>query len=205
MTATVSREIQTILGKMHLNANLHAVPQSNCFCHRCPHSTAPTPRPIPGQGNSPHVGIPDAEHPGNFGDSPVAPAPPPPTLAESRSRTVSAPIPGVSIPDLGHGESAWLKAVKQWEEGDSSIGFKALKDWPKSWYTGVMRTKFGAKRSNRKIIALEYERLGRDDTRFREEYPDADRGVDKLLKSIRQRNERQRNSKNGTPEERLRA
>ena len=51
-----------------------------------------------------------------------------------------------------------MRAIKQWEEDDATIGFKALKDWPESWYTGVMRTKFGAKRSNRKTIAMEYER-----------------------------------------------
>jgi hypothetical protein len=38
--------------------------------------------------------------------------------------------------------------------------------------------------------------------RFHEEYPDADQKMDKLLTSIRKRNMKQRNSKNGTPEER---
>jgi hypothetical protein len=67
------------------------------------------------------------------------------------------PLPGVSIPDLGHAPDAWRKAIRQWEEPDPSTGY-ALKDWPVEWYTGVMRLKTGAKRSNRKLIAEEYQR-----------------------------------------------
>jgi hypothetical protein len=67
------------------------------------------------------------------------------------------PLPGVSIPDLGHAPDAWRKAIQQWEEPDPSTGY-ALKDWPVEWYTGVMRLKTGAKRSNRKLIAEEYQR-----------------------------------------------
>lgn len=67
------------------------------------------------------------------------------------------PLPGMSIPDLGHAPDAWRKAIQQWEEADTSTGY-VLKDWPVEWYTGDMRLKTGAKRSNRKLIAEEYER-----------------------------------------------
>lgn len=68
------------------------------------------------------------------------------------------PIPGVSISDLGHGSTAWRTAIRQWEDKDPLTGLVGLKYWPREWYTGVMRTHTGAKRSTRKIIAEEYER-----------------------------------------------
>ena len=51
----------------------------------------------------------------------------------------SLPISGVSIPDLGHGSGAWKRAIRQWEEVDP-LTKCALKDWPKHWYSGAMRT-----------------------------------------------------------------
>lgn len=69
------------------------------------------------------------------------------------------PIPGISISDLGHGPTAWRKAIQQWEEPDPSTGLVALKNWPREWYTGAMRTHTGAKRTTRKAIADEYNRL----------------------------------------------
>ena len=45
--------------------------------------------------------------------------------------------------------------------------------------------------------------LGRDDNRFLEAYPDADRSITHLIKAIRQKTQKARASKNGTPEERI--
>lgn len=67
------------------------------------------------------------------------------------------PIAGVYIPDLGRKKGTWRIAVRQWEEPDSNIQL-ALKDWPEEWYTGRMKNKTAAKRSQRKLIAMEYKR-----------------------------------------------
>ncbi|KAF8815376.1 hypothetical protein BYT27DRAFT_7225429 [Phlegmacium glaucopus] len=86
------------------------------------------------------------------------------------------PISGVSIPDLGHSPS-------QWQEVDP-VTKCVLKYWPKHWYTGVMRTVTGSKRSQWQIVFEEYERLGQSDTCFLEEYPDADKNITNLLNLI---------------------
>ncbi|KAF9060117.1 hypothetical protein BDP27DRAFT_1452880 [Rhodocollybia butyracea] len=72
----------------------------------------------------------------------------------------SAPIPGVMVPDIPkHGKDLFMAIVKQWEEGDPSQGLMTpLKDWPVEWYTGLMRLVTGTKRSNRNLVADEYER-----------------------------------------------
>ncbi|GBE88122.1 hypothetical protein SCP_1203520 [Sparassis crispa] len=121
------------------------------------------------------------------------------------------PVPalrGVCIPDLPRPSrgSAWREAVKQWEEVDPTTGY-ALKDWPQEWYTGVNRVSFAQKRTDRRMVALEYERLGHDDSQFLQEYPEAEKGMKVLLHAIRlkllQRGELvQRRSKNGSPQER---
>jgi hypothetical protein len=165
MTASVSRELQAMLGTMHSNTAVMAPPvqqsthlQSSCryggINQRAntistSHAGAPADRSQErhDHGNSESEGGPLVL---------TGPLVTVPVCADSQA--LSAPIPGISIPDLGHTPGAWLRAIKQWEEDDPSIGFKALKNWPETWYTGVMRTKFGAKRSNRKIIAVEYER-----------------------------------------------
>ncbi|KAF8798245.1 hypothetical protein BYT27DRAFT_7264839 [Phlegmacium glaucopus] len=101
--------------------------------------------------------------------------------ATSCVRVQSAlPISGVSIPDLGHGPSAWRRAIMQWQE---------------HWYTGVMRTVTGSKRSQRQIVFEEYERLGRSDTCFLEEYPNADKSINNLLNMIWAKTSRTRNRK----------
>lgn len=71
-----------------------------------------------------------------------------------------APMPGVLVPDIPkHGDDLFMVAVKQWEEGDPSQGLIIpLKDWPVEWYTKNMRLVTGTKRSNRKLVAEEYER-----------------------------------------------
>ncbi|KAJ7934594.1 hypothetical protein B0H13DRAFT_2227265 [Mycena leptocephala] len=65
-------------------------------------------------------------------------------------------IPGVGIPNLKKGETAWLDAIQQWEHGDAAKGLMALRDWPAEWYTGGMRRVTGSKRSQRKLISDEF-------------------------------------------------
>jgi hypothetical protein len=79
------------------------------------------------------------------------------TTTATVRRTLNFPISGVLVPDLGHSSGAWKRAIKQWEEYDPTTKC-ALKDWPKDWYTGVMRTVTGSKRSQRQIVFEEYER-----------------------------------------------
>ncbi|KAJ7858328.1 hypothetical protein B0H13DRAFT_2571611, partial [Mycena leptocephala] len=67
-------------------------------------------------------------------------------------------IPGVAIPNLKKGETAWLDAIQQWEHGDTAKGLEALYDWPREWYTGGMRRITGSERSQRKLIFDEFER-----------------------------------------------
>ena len=79
------------------------------------------------------------------------------TTAATVQHTLNFPISGVLVPDLGHSPGAWKRAIKQWEEYDTTTKC-ALKDWPKDWYTGVMRTVTGSKRSQQQIVFKEYER-----------------------------------------------
>ncbi|KAF8816795.1 hypothetical protein BYT27DRAFT_7247967 [Phlegmacium glaucopus] len=104
------------------------------------------------------------------------------------------PISGVSIPDLGHGPGAWRRAIMQWQEVDPVTNC-ALKDWPKHWYTGVMRTVTGSKRSQQQIVFEEYERLGQSDTHFLEEYPNANKSINNLLNMIWAKTSRTHNRK----------
>jgi hypothetical protein len=80
------------------------------------------------------------------------------TATVRRTQALNLPILGVLVPDLGHASGAWKRAIKQWEEYDPTTKCAALKDWPKDWYTGVMRTVTGSKRSQRQIVFEEYER-----------------------------------------------
>ncbi|KAF4586434.1 hypothetical protein AB1N83_010834 [Pleurotus pulmonarius] len=125
----------------------------------------------------------------------------PPSL-QSNATSEPAPIPGTFIPDLPHGPGGWQKAIKQWEESDTSKSFTALKDWPIEWYTGSMRKRVAAKRSTRKIIYEEFQRYNRDEGEFTSAYPEANQTLTALINAIRRRNAKQRRSKNGTPEER---
>lgn len=78
--------------------------------------------------------------------------------ARQQTRKERLPTPGVNIPNIGRSRDSWREAVRQWEEGDPSKNMRALKDWPASWYTGVMRPFTGVKRQSRRLIAEEYER-----------------------------------------------
>lgn len=72
--------------------------------------------------------------------------------------TATIPIPGVLIPGVGRDASAWRRAIDQWYFGDNKVGLKPLKDWPLHYYTGAMRLVTGTLYSNRKLLAMEYER-----------------------------------------------
>ncbi|KAJ6458538.1 hypothetical protein C8R45DRAFT_843762 [Mycena sanguinolenta] len=99
-------------------------------------------------------------------------------------------IPGVFIPDLKKGDFAWRDAVRQWEEGVPQDNVRPLRDWPTAWYTAGMREVTGAKRSQRKLIAEEYYRLGSDDEAFVEAYPIASKRIGTLIKAIQDSNKR---------------
>jgi hypothetical protein len=69
----------------------------------------------------------------------------------------SIPLAGVCIPDLPRRRGGWRIALRQWYEIDPKTG-RALKDWPDEWFKDSMRSKTAAKRSQRALIAHEYER-----------------------------------------------
>ncbi|KAK7057802.1 hypothetical protein R3P38DRAFT_3546631 [Favolaschia claudopus] len=129
---------------------------------------------------------------------PIPPSNTPPNA--STSNTTSRPnsripiseqvevLAGVAIPDLKKGDRAWLDAVRQWEYGDENQGLKALRDWPREWYSDGMRKVTGAKRSQRKLIFEEYERLGRNESEFIKAYPEAHKRISKLIEAIRESN-----------------
>ena len=71
--------------------------------------------------------------------------------------TLSPSVPQATIPNLPRGSRGWKEAVNQWELVDPQTGY-ALKDWPKSWYTGDMKPFTAAKRTIRRRIADEYNR-----------------------------------------------
>ena len=71
--------------------------------------------------------------------------------------TLGPSIPKAKIPNLPRGPSGWKEAINQWEKIDPDTGF-ALKDWPKSWYTGDMKRFNACKRTMRRRIAEEYNR-----------------------------------------------
>ena len=71
--------------------------------------------------------------------------------------TLGPSIPEAKIPNLPRGARGWKVAIDQWEQIDPDTGY-ALKDWPKSWYTGTMKPFTAAKRTIRRRIADEYNR-----------------------------------------------
>ncbi|KAF5320260.1 hypothetical protein D9611_011257 [Ephemerocybe angulata] len=130
---------------------------------------------------------------------------PPYTPSSGTARRRVPAIPGVFIPNLPAGSGAWREAIQQWEGGGPD-GMLPLRDWPPAWYTGDMRTTFGAKRGDRKTVAEEFYRLKRDEDEFLRLYPEANKGFRALLSAIQMRSpthaSRRRVSKRGRPEER---
>ncbi|RDB24467.1 hypothetical protein Hypma_008539 [Hypsizygus marmoreus] len=134
------------------------------------------------------------------------------TLALNQCHSAASPaasrIPLAAIaviPDLDRGhKGGWRQAVFQWENVDPQTG-KALKDWPWEWYQDEMRM-MSPKRRTRKVVALEYRRLGGTEDKFLAAHPEADTiGFLKLCDKISEQNERHhRRSKNGSPEARRR-
>ncbi|KAJ7604103.1 hypothetical protein DFH06DRAFT_1255244 [Mycena polygramma] len=105
--------------------------------------------------------------------------------------SIAMPLPGVLIPSIGRDARAWRQAVDQWEVGDSKTGLMPLKDWPVEYYTGAMRLVTGTLYSNRKLIAMEYRRLGSDDRVFKDHYPEHTK-ITKLMTAIRAKSGRMR-------------
>ncbi|KAK2462547.1 hypothetical protein APHAL10511_005517 [Amanita phalloides] len=101
---------------------------------------------------------------------------------------------GNVIPEIRRGPEAWKVAVQQWDN--------FLKDWPPAKYTGRANAVLGAKRNMRRTVALEFDKYGRDETRFLEAYPMARVGIRQLVAAIRNVYNRERNSINGSPQER---
>ncbi|KAL1746855.1 hypothetical protein HDZ31DRAFT_33269 [Schizophyllum fasciatum] len=116
-------------------------------------------------------------------------------------RSVAVASPGIRISNISRGPDAWRKYIAQWEEPDPDTNLPPLKDWQPEWYKTAT---LGSKRNQRRIIAQEYMRLGRNDQEFLEKYPSATRSVKQLLEDIRAQSTliTRRSSKNGTPEER---
>ncbi|KAJ7201439.1 hypothetical protein B0H12DRAFT_1244257 [Mycena haematopus] len=99
--------------------------------------------------------------------------------------SVIIPVSGAVIPGVGKDSAAWKRAIDQWYHGDPSKGLMVpLKDWPTHWYTGSMRLKTGALYSARKLLAEEYEKMGSNDDRFMEAYPEYPK-ITALLIAIR--------------------
>lgn len=103
------------------------------------------------------------EQPQQTSTSPI-PAPSPgatycPARTEQTAVSLANTIPlaGVCIPDLPRSRGGWHIALRQWYDIDPKTGY-ALKDWPDAWFKESMRAKTAAKRSQRALIAHEYER-----------------------------------------------
>ena len=83
-----------------------------------------------------------------------------PATTEQTVVTVSLadtiPLTGVCIPDLPRSRGGWHIALRQWYDVDPKTGY-ALKYWPEAWFKESMRSKTAAKRSQRALIAHEYE------------------------------------------------
>ncbi|KAJ7611843.1 hypothetical protein FB45DRAFT_843944 [Roridomyces roridus] len=117
-------------------------------------------------------------------------------LSTNEARGTSSPLPlaGIVIPSVGKDHMSWRRAVDQWEVGDPAVHLVPLKDWPREHYTGCMRTMTGSTYAQRKLIAMEFQRLGRDNAVFMAEYPEYS-NITKLLKAIRQKTGRTRRAR----------
>ena len=88
-------------------------------------------------------------------------------ISYSNSSHLPPPVPGLCIPDvpLAHNgvrdkSTSLSDIVFQWENKDPKLGLlRALKDWPKEWYTGDNKGRFAAKRYQQSLIALQYIEL----------------------------------------------
>ncbi|KAK5820671.1 hypothetical protein F5H01DRAFT_404160 [Linnemannia elongata] len=85
----------------------------------------------------------------------------------------------------------WQDVIKQWEHGDLEKGLLVpLKDW-----TATMRKTDPTRYSQRKLIALEFIRLGRSERNMRDTYGLSANAIRDLLDSIRLSNLRRRNDR----------
>ncbi|KAF8218864.1 hypothetical protein L208DRAFT_1346357 [Tricholoma matsutake] len=112
------------------------------------------------------------------------------------------PLAGIYIPDLPRHRGGWRVALQQWNDVDPKTG-QALKDWPDEWFKDAMKSKTARKQSQWALIAHKFEQLGGTDDLFLDTHPGADsmRVMD-VLEAIQGKNGLQRNSRNGTPQQR---
>ena len=119
---------------------------------------------LPGLPNPPAITsmpTPTIEQLDQTSEAPPSPAPSA-TSRPATEQTVAPlanniPLAGVCIPDLPRGRGGWHVALRQWYDIDPKTGY-ALKNWPDAWFKESMRAKMAAKRSQRALIAHEYER-----------------------------------------------
>ncbi|KAJ7827711.1 hypothetical protein B0H13DRAFT_2373687 [Mycena leptocephala] len=143
-------------------------------------------------GTMADIGGASAQFPSSSQRRPASPSGVNPNIAIPHIETAVPPakkvkiIPGVYIPDLTKNDFAWKEAVRQWEEPNGRL--PPLRDWPKKWYTGRMRTITGSKRNQRKLIAEEYYRLGSNDQTFVGTYQEASKRIGSLVKAIQDTN-----------------
>ncbi|KAJ7028164.1 hypothetical protein C8F04DRAFT_1044291 [Mycena alexandri] len=144
----LSEQILTKLNNVSLSASSNIHPTSSTTANSPTHAATTTTIP-----NSPRPSL----IPGNsLGGS--TPSIPPDQNQVVVHPTATIPIPGVLIPSVGRDASAWRHAIDQWYFGDNKAGLTPLKDWPPNYYTGAMRLVTGTLYSNRKLLAMEYER-----------------------------------------------
>lgn len=114
--------------------------------HRPPathlHSGPPQPNPTQAVGLPPSVARPAAPQ-----EHRVKPVP----------AFLEAAIPRLPRTKRGEVSIAWKTALDQWYKDDPVTGRRALKDWPREWYTKSMRTVVGVNYLTRKRVADEWE------------------------------------------------
>lgn len=121
---------------------------------------------------------------------PILPAPvpvpvPAPTPAREQPQQGDVdPPPAPRIPTI----KLWKDAVKQWEVGDPAKGLTIpLRDW-----TGAMRKTDPTKYSQRKLIAKEFDRVGRNEGNMDDIHGEHAKSVRYLIESIRWGNSRRK-------------
>ena len=110
------------------------------------------------------------------------PAPAPAEGQQQPQQEDVEPPPAPRIPTV----KRWQDTVKQWEIGDPAKGLTIpLKDW-----TGTMRKTDPTKYSQRKLIAKEFDRVGRNEGNMNDIHGEHAKSVRYLIESIRWVNSR---------------
>jgi hypothetical protein len=126
----------------------------------CTHTLPGFPNPIPSIPTptaEQHEQIPPSDSPNLASGAKYCPARTEVTEQTAVPSANTIPLAGVYIPDLPRSRGGWRIALRQWHDIDPKTGH-ALKDWPDTWFKDLMRAKTAAKRSQRALIACEYEK-----------------------------------------------